>query len=300
MCIQASGSLEQAVTLTLKDRLFQNWWILRNSADFFTWRACKLRLTAAEKQLPVHEYRLRSLKKPLLVRTHGHEDHGVFAGMFIMGEYTLNSKFRRQFKISTVLDCGANVGYFGSYVPIMAGSQIETYIAVEPHPGNFSVLKEQITRQQPAKRTSLHNIAISDRDGVIRFHWDHDNRAHRIALDKGSAEVPTLCIPTLLDREGVDVVDLVKIDIEGGEKQLLGCFKSWSKRVKVILIELHPFIDESLTYDWFATCMRSEGFRPFCNPMLDRQFPGGVEPKGIGLVCAGIRGDIRLPNEFVF
>jgi FkbM family methyltransferase len=99
-----------------------------------------------------------------------------------------------------------------AYVPIMAGSQIETYIAVEPHPENFSVLKEQMTRQQPGKRTSLRNIAIFDRDGVIRFHWDHDNRAHRIALDNGFPEVSTLCIPTLLDREGVDVVDLVKID----------------------------------------------------------------------------------------
>lgn len=167
-----------------------------------------------------------------------------------------------------------------AYVPIMAGSQIETYITVEPHPENFSVLKEQMTRQQPGKRTLLHNIAISDRDGVIRFHWDHDNRAHRIAPDNGSAEAPTLCIPALLDGEGVDVVDLVKIDIEGGKQLLLGCFESWSKRVKVILIELHPFIDETFTDDWFASCVRSQGFRPFCNPMLDRPFPDGVEPKG--------------------
>lgn len=283
----------------LKNRLHRNLWILRNSADFFTWRACKCRLTDAEIQLPMHEYRLRSLPKPLLVRTDRHQDHGVFAGVFIAGEYRLNPKFTRQFKIKSVLDCGANVGYFGSYIPIMAGSQIDTYIAVEPHPGNFSVLQEQITRQQPARRNSLHNIAISDRDGVIQFHWDQDNRAHRIALNGGTAEVPTLSIPTLLDREGIDVVDLVKIDIEAGERQLLECFDSWSKRVKVILIELHPYIDETLTYEWFARCMRSHGFRPFCNPMLDREFPGGAEPKGTGIVCVAIRDDVPLPSEFV-
>ncbi len=284
---------------TLKDRLHQNWWILRNSADYFTWRACKCRLTDAEKQLPMHEYRLRGLQKPLLVRTLEHQDHGVFAGVFIAGEYRLNPKFTRGFKIKTVLDCGANAGYFGSYIPIMAGGQIDTYIAVEPHPGNFAVLQEQINRQQPAKKNSLHNIAISDRDGVIKFHWDHDNRAHRIALNNGTVEVPTMCIPTLLDREGIDDLDLIKIDIEGGEKQLLGSLASWSSRVKVIVIELHPFIDETLSYSWFASCMRSNGFRPFCNVMLDRQLPGGADPSGWGIVCAAIRDDVPLPSEFV-
>jgi FkbM family methyltransferase len=283
---------------TVTRRLVENYWILWNSNDFFTWRAFKCRLTALEKQRPLVEYRLRGLPKPLLVRPHDYQDHGVIWEIFYQREYEITWKFKKHFRISKVLDCGANIGYFAAYIPIMTGSQVETYIGVEPHPGNFALLKEQAARQQPGRNIALHNVAISDRDGVTRFHWDHDNRAHRISADYGTTEVQTLTIPTILDQHGVDVVDLLKLDIEGGERQVLSCLDSWSNRVRVILVELHPFIDETLTFDWFASLARSHGFHPFCNRMLERHLPDRREPTG-GLICVAIRDDVPLPAELI-
>jgi FkbM family methyltransferase len=286
-----SRMAEQHMLGTLNQRLDVNWWILRNSADFFTWRALKMRLSEAERRLPLIEYSLRGLEAPLLVRPHRLEDHGVVMEIFYFKVYELSAEFRNKFRTSSVLDCGANAGFFAAYLRMMAKSQIDTYVAVEPHPGNFALLQEQVRRQRPARRVSLYNIAISDRDGVIRFHWDTDNRAHRIAQNTGAVEVPTLSVSTLLDREGIDVLDLLKVDIEGGEKEILGSIDSWKDRVKVMLVELHPWIDKNLTFDWFASQMRLHGFIPFATPALDLQAP---EP---GYICVGIRNDVPLPPE---
>ena len=41
-----------------------------------------------------------------------------------------------------------------------------------------------------------------------------------------------MTIGTLLDRDGLDEVDLLKLDIEGGERDVLESISSWRDRVK--------------------------------------------------------------------
>jgi FkbM family methyltransferase len=194
-------------------------------------------------------------------------DLEVIWEIFHHREYELT----KQLRFSTVLDCGANAGYFAAYAPLMAGSRLEVYVGVEPNADSFSLLEEQVALQDPARSVALYNLAVSNRDGVIRFRTSEDSRGHRIAED-GDVEMPTLTISTILNRSGIDVVDLLKVDIEGGEKLLLESIESWRDRVKSLVVELH----DGLSYDWFAALVRGAGFTPVPEGALFRACLGAV------------------------
>jgi FkbM family methyltransferase len=270
----------------LKDKLSMNYWILTESGNLRTWRGLKMRLTEKERTAPRLEYRLRSLDVPLLVRPDT-QDTDVIWEIFYMKEYDLHDSFWKSPPISSVLDCGANAGFFAAYLSMRADTKIKTYVGAEPNRDSFALLQEQVTRQKPAEQVSLHNVAVSDRDGVIRFHIDPDSRGHHIAEEDGELEVPTVSVATLLDRAGVDELDLLKVDIEGGEKYVMNSIGSWKDRVKLMVVELHPAVDASLTYDWFASTVRAAGYTPFPNGTLLRR------------LYAAVRRDVPLPRGFV-
>jgi FkbM family methyltransferase len=269
----------------LKAKLSMNYWTLTESRDFQTWRGLKMRLTEKERKAPRLEYRLRSLDVPLLVRPDT-QDTDVIWEIFYMKEYEYAESFRKSLPICSVLDCGANAGFFAAYLPMLTETKVKTYVGAEPNTGSFALLQEQVERQKPAEKVSLHNVAVSDRDGAIRFHTHADSRGHHIAEEDGELEVPTLRVATLLDRAGVDELDLLKVDIEGGEKTVMSSIGGWKDRVKMMVVELHPAVDASLTYDWFASIVRAAGYTPF---------PNGTVLKRLH---AAVRRDVPLPRGF--
>jgi len=269
----------------LKAKLHMNYWVLTKSKDFRTWRALKMRYTDKERKAPRLEYRLRGLEVPLLVRPNS-QDREVIWEIFYMKEYDFHHSFRKSFPITSVLDCGANVGIFAAYAPTITRARIKIYVGVEPNPDSFALLQEQVARQRPAEKVFLQNVAVSDRDGVIRFQQHHDSRGHHIAEQDGELEVPTLSIATLLDRAGIDEIDLLKVDIEGGEKYVMSSIAGWKDRVKMMVVELHPALDASLSYDWFASTVRAAGYTPFPS--------GTVLPR----LHAAVRRDVPVPPGF--
>jgi len=52
--------------------------------------------------------------------------------------------------------------------------------------------------------------------------------------------VDAITISKILDANGWDEVDFVKMDIEGAEEKVFSDGSSWEKRVKCIKVEIHP------------------------------------------------------------
>ena len=105
-------------------------------------------------------------------------------------------------------------------------------------------------------------------------------RQHRLA-DDGSLEVPTLTISSILDRAELPEVDLIKLDIEGGEKSVLESLPAWGHRVRCIVAELHE-VDALLDYDWFSSVTRAAGFTPMPAGTLFLGQPGAVRNDILG------------------
>jgi FkbM family methyltransferase len=245
-------------------------WARRQSRDGLTWRVLTNRLDQgerAQKYLPVH---LRCFDGPLLARPLS-TDRKVIREIFCdEGYHPIHGWTYR-----SVLDCGANVGIFAAYAQSQAGDTLRTYVGAEPDPASFSILSEMVRLRGMQSISTLYQAAVARADGTARFDTRGESWAHRLS-DQGELQVQTLSINSLLDRCGLDEVDLLKLDIEGGEKEVLEAWPAWRDRVRCIVVELHDFWDPQVNFDWFARLARTCGYRPMPPGALFRGLPGAV------------------------
>lgn len=141
----------------------------------------------------------------------------------------------------TVLDVGANIGYF---TLIMARQARQVY-SFEPEPRNFQILKKNVETNN-IKNARLYNAAVAESSGSSTLHLCDANRGmHRIYESKwckaGAVQVPTVRIDDVIAAADFDNVGLVKIDVEGAE---LGVLKGMRKLLEegktTVLMEFHP------------------------------------------------------------
>ncbi|HEX4098355.1 MAG TPA: FkbM family methyltransferase, partial [Caulobacteraceae bacterium] len=150
----------------------------------------------------------------------------------------------------TILDVGANIGelsiYFARQLPDCR------VIAFEPAPENLAGFRANLALQDP----SLGNLelvpeAVSDRSGTIAFSIGagllntamlEANRARLGAIEGVSeVDVPADTLEGHCARLGVDRIDLLKIDIEGGEPLLAGAVAGMKGRIGAAFVEISVF-----------------------------------------------------------
>lgn len=121
----------------------------------------------------------------------------------------------------TVVDVGANIGYFTVHFSRLLGEQGVVH-AFEPEPLNFSILTENV-QINGLTNACLHHAAVGRERGEAQLHMsDFNGGMHRlyesVCCSGPSVSVPVLRIDDVL--AGVKV-DLIKIDIEGYEESAL-------------------------------------------------------------------------------
>ena len=174
----------------------------------------------------------------------------------------------------SVLDCGANGGLFAAYARSQGKDMLRAYVGVEPDPDSFELLSEMVRVRGMQPISTLFQAAVAGEDGTAKFDTSGDSWVHRLS-DRGELEVQTFSVNSLLDRAGLDEVDLLKLDIEGGEKQVLEAWPTWRDRVRCIVVELHDFWDP-LDFDWFASLARASGYVPMPEGTLFGRLPGAI------------------------
>jgi FkbM family methyltransferase len=244
-------------------------WAFLQSRDSLTRRVLTNRLRENEraaKYLPVH---LRGIDGPLLARP-GSTDRRVIKEIFGDSEY----RPIHGWTYRSVLDCGANGGAFAAYAQSQGSGILQAYIGVEPDPESFEALSEMVRVRGMESISSLYQVAVAASDGTASFDVSGDSWLRRLA-DGGAVQVKTLTVNSILDLAGITEVDLLKLDIEGGEKQVLETWPTWRDRVRCVVVELHDTWD-SLDFGWFASLARASGFVPLSPGMLFGRQPAAV------------------------
>jgi FkbM family methyltransferase len=145
-----------------------------------------------------------------------------------------------------ILDVGANIGLFGVYA---LGRWPEARItSFEPDPDNFRVLDLTVGANQREGSWDDVPVAVSNADGELEFAPGDGAKSH---LSPTAADEATITVPAVdfFDQLG-DGVDLVKMDIEGGEWQILADPRLATAPIKVIRLEWHTLLcpeDEART-----------------------------------------------------
>lgn len=206
--------------------------------DFALWRNKQKKDKLAVLKFP-------GAKHPVYLRK-GTSDIDTFYQIFYHKGYNINFKFEPK----VIFDCGANVGlasvYFKNRFP---NARI---IAVEPESSNYEILvknTEQYDNIECVKAgiwKKSTNLRIIDKNygnwGFITEETDQE----------GPDTVKAVSIDELMQRYGVDHIDILKIDIESSEKELFSeNFEKWLPKSRMVIVELHDEMKEGCTRSFF-------------------------------------------------
>jgi FkbM family methyltransferase len=149
----------------------------------------------------------------------------------------------------TFLDVGANLGYYTALAIVHIGKDGKI-IALEPDAENFSFLQRTV-RANHAENVVCIQKAAADREGECTLYVSSenrgDNRLYRNDLCDDSYNVEVSTVDSLLRECGVSGVDLMKIDVQGFERQVFLGMKETIRRSAnlIMLMEFWPFGLES-------------------------------------------------------
>ena len=170
-------------------------------------------------------------------------------------EFFIEDKYKRYFnkKYNNVVDAGSNVGAFTEY--LIRNEVSEKIIAIECDSKALKDLKNNFKREY---RVEIIPKALNSTNDPITFYQSPENpvissaihpdklKNHTAGL-KGDNEiiVDTITIANLIEKLGY--IDLLKIDIEGGEYEIIkNVDPSLFKNINNLLIECHFFEEDYL------------------------------------------------------
>ena len=124
----------------------------------------------------------------------------------------------------TVIDVGANVGVYTFSAAQRVGATGRV-LAVEPFSGCVDCLAET-RRLNQLDWVTVCRGAASDRNGIAHLALHSASEMNQVMTEADASEIATEAVPcftldTLMEREGLQRVDLLKIDAEGHELQVL-------------------------------------------------------------------------------
>lgn len=152
----------------------------------------------------------------------------------------------------TVIDIGAHIGYFTRLFSECTGRSGKVY-AFEPDPENFALLQKNTKH---LKNTILLNLAVTDKKKTTDFYRSEKTGCHSLAPNDTRKREVISVESTTLDTEfssrKVEKIDIIKIDIEGGEIPALHGARH--------LLSINPSL--ALVVEWNPSCLEQAGFSP--------------------------------------
>jgi FkbM family methyltransferase len=186
---------------------------------------------------------------PVLCRVRlGYSDGSVVEDVFVRRIYGCVDPGRMG-PVRQVVDLGANVGItMRLWAALFPEAKIT---AVEPDPQNMEICR---LNAEPIKsRVTLVQACVAGQAGTVGLDRSGVACAFRMVQQTGSSgeSIPAMTMPELLAKCPIaEMIDLLKCDIEGAEREIFADSGSWIGRVRHILIELHtPYTQEAFLDD---------------------------------------------------
>jgi FkbM family methyltransferase len=170
---------------------------------------------------------------------------------------------------AVVVDVGSNIGNHAVFWALVAGAKV---VALEPNPEALEYLTTNVASNELTSSVEIHQVAAGASDGTAAVADRVAGNLGQTHLRYGTGPIAVSTIDSLL---GDTRVDLVKVDVEGGEaavltgavgvlerdRPLVVCEAAYEEHVEEIDAVLAPLgyvrVDENLawtpTYLWRIT-----------------------------------------------
>lgn len=162
-----------------------------------------------------------------------YSDYAIFEQIFVEHQYTLPIDLINP---STIIDLGANVGYASVYFANQFPTA--TIFSLEPEKNNFNIALENtkayknIRLEHGAIWHVAETIHITDNGfGEAGFMVENGN---------GPNAIRAFTVQEIMRLMDVQTIDILKIDIEGAEKEIFeNNYETWVPNTKIIIVETH-------------------------------------------------------------
>ncbi|MDA3616799.1 FkbM family methyltransferase [Polluticaenibacter yanchengensis] len=192
---------------------------------------------------------LTNIKHPIHLRK-GNSDKDVFGQVFLNQEY----KFKYS-NINYVIDAGANIGLFSIYIKNLFPDA--TIISIEPEEHNYTQLK---INTEHYNHIYTENLGLWYKRAKLKVFDKYQLGSWGFVVEENNGDwnVEAISIPDLIQKYQLPYIDILKIDIEGSEKELFSTnYENWLPKVKLIIIELHDKMNTGATKTFFEAINKS-------------------------------------------
>ncbi len=222
---------------------------------------------------------------PIFLRP-GTSDASMFRQVFLDEEYRMPFVVRP----TLIVDGGANVGLATRYFRrIYPQARV---VAVEPEASNVALLRKNTAHD--AQVRVVHAALWPHPTRLIIQNPDESKSTFQVGEAPPGAlqDVGAVTIAQILDEAAPDEIVLLKLDVEGAEKEIFTDSTSWLERVAVIAVELHDRFKPGCSEALFAALesCRFEKYQRGENIILRRV--------GISWASAGLRQITEQNRKF--
>ena len=178
--------------------------------------------------------RVPGLPHPISLRA-GTADVDMFQQVFLQHEYD----FPAGEAPSLIVDGGANIGMASLFFAVRYPQA--RIIAIEPEAANARLLRQN-TALFP--QIEVVQAALWSEPGELTLENPEASSSSFRVQAAGSAAPPgaairAVTLPELLAEAPPDARVLVKLDVEGAEKEIFSADTDWLQRVSILVVELH-------------------------------------------------------------
>ncbi|WP_394848555.1 FkbM family methyltransferase [Pendulispora brunnea] len=197
---------------------------------------------------------LRAPRYPFVFRTRNGDSLIIHDGgdlvtawiIFFRGEYRVKASDR------VIVDAGANIGAFSLYAARLAPDA--RIVALEPFPETRTRLDYHIQVNGLGSRVASRSWALSGRDESRQMdtesHLSQSRGLFGREVANGGLKVEAISLRTFFERESLTSVDLFKMDIEGGEHDVLHSASDEDlRRIRRLALEYHPCASRDVLFD---------------------------------------------------
>ena len=194
-------------------------------------------------------------------------DLQAFANVWILKEYEMEG-----FEImenDLIIDVGGHIGLFALYASLKCPEG--KVISVEPHPQNFSLLKENMNNNNFLK-TKIVNKAITNSNKDIELFIDsQDDSAHSIhGTGKNSIQIKGTTLRDIMQENQVSNCNMLKMDCEGSEFESIESLSDDELlQIEKICLEYHIIDNDSSNLDNLRNRLKKIGYNVNIIPTND-------------------------------
>lgn len=141
---------------------------------------------------------------------------------------------------AVIVDAGANIGltsvYFANRYPKAK------IVAIEPEAENFRMLLKNTEPYEgivAVEAALWHSDTMVDLSDPGSGSWGFQVEEHQDIATSCKKLVRGVTVDTLMRENGLNHIDILKVDIEGSEKEVFESCGAWIGKVGVLVVELH-------------------------------------------------------------